>query len=87
MGIILYDTFWTSAAVFFRLVERRLEVPNLVGEIDARRRKEGQRMLVREAMPFYKLRVEIEKGFTSRDVSRALPADDGRDGVPGVLPA
>jgi hypothetical protein len=62
-------------------------VPNLVGEIDAWRRKEGQRMLVRKAMPFYKLRVEIEKGFSLRDILRALPADDGRDGVPGVLPA
>jgi hypothetical protein len=62
-------------------------VPNLVGEIDGRRWEEVQRMLVREAMPIYKLRVEIEKGFSSRDVSRALPADDGRDGVPGVLPA
>ena len=37
MGIVLYNTFWTSAAVFFRLIERLLEVPNLVGEIDGRR--------------------------------------------------
>jgi hypothetical protein len=33
MGIILYDTLWTSAAVFFRLIERLLEVWNLVGLI------------------------------------------------------
>jgi hypothetical protein len=33
MGIILYNTFWTSAAVVFRLIERLLEVSNLVGLI------------------------------------------------------
>ena len=33
MGIILYGTLWTSAAVFFRLIERLLEVWNLVGLI------------------------------------------------------
>jgi dihydrodipicolinate synthase/N-acetylneuraminate lyase len=128
VGIILYNTFWTSASVSFRLIERLLEVPNLVGlkwacprtdamefedvvasfagrltvidnhlmfalsgmlgarafevhlanywpewgvrlveAVDGRRWEEVQRMLVREAMPFYKLWVGIEKGFTSGD--------------------
>ena len=31
IGIILYNTFWTSAAVSFALVERLADVPNLVG--------------------------------------------------------
>ena len=30
MGIILYNTFWTSAALFFRPIERLPEVPYLV---------------------------------------------------------
>ena len=31
IGIILYNTFWTSAGVSFRLVERLVEIPNVVG--------------------------------------------------------
>jgi dihydrodipicolinate synthase/N-acetylneuraminate lyase len=129
IGIILYNTFWTSAGVSFALVERLVErVPALVGlkwacprtdamefedvvatfagrvtlidnhlmfamsamlgakafevhlanywpewgirlidAVDAGRWQEIQRMLVDEAMPFYKLWVEIEKGYTSGD--------------------
>ena len=31
IGIIIYNTFWTSAAVSFGLVERLCEIPNVVG--------------------------------------------------------
>jgi dihydrodipicolinate synthase/N-acetylneuraminate lyase len=31
IGIIVYNTFWTSAAVSFRLIERLLEIPAVVG--------------------------------------------------------
>ena len=31
VGIILYNTFWTSSAVSFRLVERLADIPNVVG--------------------------------------------------------
>lgn len=129
IGIILYNTFWTSAGVSFALVERLAErVPSFVGlkwacprtdamefedvvasfserltvidnhlmfamsamlgarafevhlanywpewgvrlveRVAARDFPEVQRMLVKEAMPFYKLWVQIEKGFTSGD--------------------
>jgi dihydrodipicolinate synthase/N-acetylneuraminate lyase len=128
VGIILYNTFWTSAGVSSRLVERLMEVPNFVGlkwacprtdamefedvvstfadrltvidnhlmfalsgmlrvtafevhlanywpewgvrlidNVAAARWQEVQLMLVREAMPFYKLWVEIEKTYTSGD--------------------
>ena len=128
VGIILYNTFWTSAAVSFRLVERLIEIPNVVGlkwacprtdamefedvvstfskrltiidnhlmfaqsamigatafevhlcnywpewgarlinNVKAGRWQDIQLALVNEAMPFYKLWVEIEKTFTSGD--------------------
>jgi dihydrodipicolinate synthase/N-acetylneuraminate lyase len=128
VGIIIYNTFWTSAAVSFRLVERLAEIPNVVGlkwacprtdamefedvvsafagrltvidnhlmfaqsamlgakafevhlcnywpewgirlmeNVRGERWKDIQLSLVREAMPFYKLWVEIEKTFTSGD--------------------
>jgi dihydrodipicolinate synthase/N-acetylneuraminate lyase len=128
VGIILYNTFWTSSAVSFRLVERLADIPNVVGlkwacprtdamefedvvstfasrltiidnhlmfaqsamlgakafevhlcnywpewgirlidNVKAERWLEIQLSLVREAMPFYKLWVEIEKTFTSGD--------------------
>ncbi|MBV9219063.1 MAG: dihydrodipicolinate synthase family protein [Methylobacteriaceae bacterium] len=31
IGLIIYNTFWTSAAVSFRTVERLVEIPNVVG--------------------------------------------------------
>lgn len=129
IGIILYNTFWTSSAVSFSLVERLVEeVPNVVGlkwacprtdamefedvvtsfadrltiidnhlmfamsamlgakafevhlanywpewgvrlvdAVAAGEWRAVQTMLVREAMPFYKLWIEIEKGYTSGD--------------------
>jgi dihydrodipicolinate synthase/N-acetylneuraminate lyase len=128
IGIIIYNTFWTSAAVSFRTVERLCEIPNVVGlkwatprtdamefedvvshfngrltiidnhllfamshmlgarafevhlcnywpewgiklidNLNAGRHREVQQALVREAMPFYKLWVEIEKTYTSGD--------------------
>ncbi len=128
IGIIIYNTFWTSAAVSFKTVERLAQIPNVVGlkwatprtdamefedvvshfsgrltiidnhllfamshmmgarafevhlcnywpewgirlidDLDAGRYVEVQRALVREAMPFYKLWVEIEKTHTSGD--------------------
>ena len=128
IGIIIYNTFWTSAAVSFKTVERLCAIPNVVGlkwatprtdalefedvvshfsgrltiidnhllfamshmlgarafevhlanywpewgirlidNLDAGRHVEVQRALVREAMPFYKLWVEIEKTYTSGD--------------------
>jgi dihydrodipicolinate synthase/N-acetylneuraminate lyase len=128
IGIIIYNTFWTSAAVSFRTVERLVEIPNVVGlkwatprtdamefedvvstfakrvaiidnhlmfplshalgarafevhlsnywpewgirlieDLDRGRYGEVQRALVAEAMPFYKLWTEIEKGYTSGD--------------------
>jgi 4-hydroxy-tetrahydrodipicolinate synthase len=128
IGIIIYNTFWTSAAVSFRTVERLCEIPNVVGlkwatprtdamefedvvshfsdrltiidnhllfalshmlgarafevhlcnywpewgirlidDLNASRYIDVQRALVREAMPFYKLWVEIEKTYTSGD--------------------
>jgi 4-hydroxy-tetrahydrodipicolinate synthase len=128
IGIIIYNTFWTSAAVSFKTVERLCEIPNVVGlkwatprtdamefedvvshfsgrltiidnhllfamshmlgarafevhlanywpewgiklidDLDAGRHVDVQRALVREAMPFYKLWVEIEKTYTSGD--------------------
>ena len=39
----------------------------LIDAVDGGPLAEIQRMLVEEAMPFYKLWVEIEKGFTSGD--------------------
>ena len=38
----------------------------LIDAVDGGRWQEIQRMLVDEAMPFYKLWIEIEKGYTSR---------------------
>ncbi len=128
IGIIIYNTFWTSANVSFRLVERLCEIPNVVGlkwatprtdamefedvvshfaqrlavidnnllfamshmmgaqafevhlcnywpewgirlidNLEAGHYVEVQRALVREAMPFYKLWVEIERTYTSGD--------------------
>lgn len=128
IGIIIYNTFWTSAAVSFKTVERLSEIPNVVGlkwatprtdamefedvvshfsrrltiidnhllfamshmlgarafevhlcnywpewgiklidDLEAGRHREVQQALVREAMPFYKLWVEIEKTHTSGD--------------------
>lgn len=128
IGIIIYNTFWTSAAVSFRTVERLCEIPNVVGlkwatprtdamefedvvshfsgrltiidnhllfalshmlgarafevhlcnywpewgiklidSLNAGRHIDVQQALVREAMPFYKLWVEIEKTYTSGD--------------------
>ena len=128
IGIIIYNTFWTSAAVSFALVDRLVKIPNVVGlkwatprtdamefedvidhfkdrlciidnhlmfamshmlgarafevhlanywpewgirlidDLAAARYPAVQQALVREAMPFYKLWVEIEKTFTSGD--------------------
>ncbi len=128
VGIIVYNTFWTSAAVSFATVAKLVEIPNVVGlkwatprtdamefedvvstfatrvaiidnhlmlplshslgarafevhlsnywpewglrlvsELGQGRYAEVQRMLVREAMPFYKLWTEIERSFTSGD--------------------
>lgn len=128
IGIIIYNTFWTSAAVSFRTVEKLVEIPNvvalkwatprtdamefedvvssfagrlsiidnhlmfaqshalgarafevhlsnywpewgirLVADLDAGRYAEVQRALVAEAMPFYKLWMEIEGSTTSGD--------------------
>ena len=128
LGIIVYNTFWTSAAVSFRTVEQLLEIPNVVGlkwacprtdamefedviatfagrltiidnhlmfalshmlgarafevhlcnywpqwglrlidDLEQGRYREVQQALVREAMPFYKLWVEIERSYTSGD--------------------
>ncbi len=128
VGIIIYNTFWTSAAVSFKTVERLCEIPNVVGlkwatprtdamefedvvshfsgrltiidnhllfamshmlgarafevhlcnywpewgirlidDLQEGRHLTVQQALVREAMPFYKLWVEIEKTYTSGD--------------------
>jgi len=128
IAIIIYNTFWTSAAVSFGMVERLIRIPNVVGlkwatprtdamefedvvdhfkdrlciidnhlmfamshmlgarafevhlanywpewgiklidDLDAGRHRAVQQALVREAMPFYKLWVEIEKSYTSGD--------------------
>ncbi|WP_245424071.1 dihydrodipicolinate synthase family protein [Methylovirgula sp. 4M-Z18] len=130
IGIIVYNTFWTTTNISFAMVERLAEIPNVVGlkwatprtdamefeSVTARFSKrftiidnnlffafspmpalgarafevhlcnfwpqwglklvsaigagdypEVARMLVDEAMPFYKLWVEIERDFTSGD--------------------
>ncbi len=130
LGIIVYNTFWTSQNISFGMVERLAEIPNIVGlkwatprtdamefedvtshfsgrftiidnnlffafssmpALGARafevhncnfwpewgirlidKVKEGDhteiaRMLVEEAMPFYKLWVKIERSYTSGD--------------------
>lgn len=130
VGIIVYNTFWTSTGLSFGLVERLADVPNIVGlkwatprtdamefedvtshfsdrytiidnnlffafsampalgarafeahlcnfwpewgiklveEAAAGNYAEIGRMMVEEAMPFYKLWVRIEKDFTSGD--------------------
>lgn len=130
IGIILYNTFWTSQNLSFAMIERLAQIPNIVGlkwatpRTDAmefedvtshfskrftiidnnlyfahsampalgvrafevhncnfwpewgikliREARQGNyaeiaRMLVDEAMPFYKLWVEIEKTYTSGD--------------------
>jgi len=130
LGIIVYNTFWTSANLSFGMIERLAKIPNIVGlkwatprtdamefedvvsrfserftiidnnlyfahsampalgarafevhncnfwpewgiklvdEVRARNYPEIARMLVKEAMPFYKLWVEIEKKYTSGD--------------------
>jgi dihydrodipicolinate synthase/N-acetylneuraminate lyase len=128
IGIIIYNTFWTSAAVSFAMVERLIRIPNVVGlkwatprtdamefedviahfknrlciidnhlmfasshmlgarafevhlanywpewgirlidDLEAGRHRDVQQALVREAMPFYKLWIDIEKTYTSGD--------------------
>ena len=130
IGIIIYNTFWTSQNLSFGMIERLAEIPNIVGlkwatprtdamefedvtshfskrftiidnnlyfahsampalgvrafevhncnfwpewgiklvkEARAGNYAEIARMLVEEAMPFYKLWVEIEKTYTSGD--------------------
>jgi len=128
IGIIVYNTFWTSSGISLPLVERFCEIPNVVGlkwatprtdamefedvvshfakrltiidnnllfsmshlmgarafevhlcnywpewgiklldRLDARDYGEVQRMMVEEAMPFYKLWVDIERSYTSGD--------------------
>ena len=130
IGIIVYNTFWTTTNISFAMVERLAEIPNVVGlkwatprtdamefesvtsrfsqrftiidnnlffafspmpalgarafevhlcnfwpqwglklikEIGSGNYAEVARMLVEEAMPFYKLWVEIERDFTSGD--------------------
>lgn len=130
LGIIVYNTFWTSQNLTFAMVERLAEIPNIVGlkwatprtdamefedvtshfghrftiidnnlffafsampalgarafevhncnfwpewgiklidEVRAGNYAEIARMLVAEAMPFYKLWVEMERNFTSGD--------------------
>lgn len=128
IGIIIYNTFWTSADVSFRMVERLCEIPNVVGlkwatrrsdsmefedvivhfadrlcvidnnlkfvvshilgarafevhlcnywpewgvrlinDLDAGRYVDVQLALAREALPFYRLWLEIENNFTSGD--------------------
>jgi dihydrodipicolinate synthase/N-acetylneuraminate lyase len=128
IGIILYNTFWTSSGISIAMAERLCAIPNVVGlkwatprtdamefedtvshfarrltiidnnllftmshmmgarafevhlcnywpewgiklldRLSARDYAEVQRMMVDEAMPFYKLWVEIEKSYTSGD--------------------
>jgi len=130
IGIIIYNTFWTSQNLSFGMIERLAQIPNIVGlkwatprtdamefedvtshfskrftiidnnlyfahsampalgvrafevhncnfwpewgiklveEARAGNYSEIARMLVEEAMPFYKLWVEIEKTYTSGD--------------------
>ena len=130
LGIILYNTFWTSQNLSFGMIERLAKIPNIVGlkwatprtdamefedvvshfsqrftiidnnlyfahsampalgtrafevhncnfwpewgiklvnEVRAKNYAEIARMLVEEAMPFYKLWVAIEKNYTSGD--------------------
>ena len=130
IGLIIYNTFWTSQNLSFAMVERLAEIPSVVGlkwasprtdamefedvtshfrdrftiidnnlffsmsampalgarafevhncnfwpewgiklidEVEAGNYAEIARMLVEEAMPFYKLWVEIEQNFTSGD--------------------
>jgi dihydrodipicolinate synthase/N-acetylneuraminate lyase len=128
VAIIVYNAFWTSPAVSFRMVEKLCEIPNVVGlkwacprtdamefedvvstfagrltiidnhlmfalshmlgargfevhlcnywpewgirlidDLSAGRHRVAQLTLVSEAMPFYKLWVEIEKSYTSGD--------------------
>jgi dihydrodipicolinate synthase/N-acetylneuraminate lyase len=130
VGIIVYNTFWTSTSLSFGMIDRLARIPNVVGlkwatprtdamefedvtssfskrftiidnnlffpysampslgaqafevhlcnywpewgiklidEVRARNYTEIARMMVEEAMPFYKLWVEIEKQYTSGD--------------------
>jgi 4-hydroxy-tetrahydrodipicolinate synthase len=128
IGIIVYNTFWTSSGISTSMAERLCDIPNVVGlkwatprtdamefedtvshfakrvtiidnnllfamshmmgarafevhlcnywpewgiklinELSAGHYVEVQRMMVEEAMPFYKLWVEIEKTYTSGD--------------------
>jgi dihydrodipicolinate synthase/N-acetylneuraminate lyase len=130
LGIIIYNTFWTSRNLSFRMIERLADIPNVIGlkwatprtdamefedvvshfsqrftiidnnlyfahsampalgvrafevhncnfwpewgiklvdEAKAGNFVEIARMLVKEAMPFYKLWVEIERDYTSGD--------------------
>ncbi len=130
VGVIVYNTFWTSTSLSFGMIERLAQIPNIVGlkwatprtdamefedvtshfssrftiidnnlffpysampslgarafevhlcnywpewgiklidEVKAKNYAEIARMMVEEAMPFYKLWVRIEKEFTSGD--------------------
>ncbi|MFB9980808.1 dihydrodipicolinate synthase family protein [Mesorhizobium kowhaii] len=130
IGIIVYNTFWTSTSLSFGMIDRLAKIENVVGlkwatprtdamefedvtsnfskrftiidnnlffpysampslgaqafevhlcnywpewgiklidEVKAENYPEIARMMVQEAMPFYKLWVEIEKGYTSGD--------------------
>ena len=130
LGVIVYNTFWTSQQLSFNMVERLSKIDNIVGlkwasprtdamefedvtsyfserftiidnnlffsfssmpalgakafevhqcnfwpewgiklinEVNSKNYEEVARMLVAEAMPFYKLWVEIEQNYTSGD--------------------
>jgi 4-hydroxy-tetrahydrodipicolinate synthase len=130
LGLIIYNTFWTSQNLSFGMIERLAEIPNIIGlkwatprtdamefedvvshfsdrftiidnnlyfahsampalgarafevhncnfwpewgiklvnEVRGKNYPEIARMLVKEAMPFYKLWVDIEKNYTSGD--------------------
>lgn len=128
IGIIIYNTFWTSTNLSFPIVERIAEIPNIVGlkwacprtdamefenvvtrfherftiidnnllfimshilgargfevhlatywpewgiklidDLEAKRYTEAQQSVVREAMPFYNLWMDIERNYTSGD--------------------
>ncbi|MBW8617452.1 MAG: dihydrodipicolinate synthase family protein [Hyphomicrobiales bacterium] len=130
IGLIIYNTFWTSQNLSFEMIERLAEIPNVIGlkwatprtdamefedvtshfsdrftiidnnlffaysampalgarafevhncnfwpewgiklvaEVRKKNYPEIARMLVQEAMPFYKLWVHIEKNYTSGD--------------------
>jgi dihydrodipicolinate synthase/N-acetylneuraminate lyase len=72
IGIIIYNTFWTSAAVSFGTVERLVEIPNVVGLKWATPRTDA--MEFEDVVSTFSARVSIIDNHLMFPLSHALGA-------------